>query len=176
MARKKTQQAEDINNEEQVVVEQQEKDPWDGYYPGDTPEGFDDGGCCPDMDIQQIDNNKEEKMSVENKETQDTDVVEIPDIDREVNKEQRSAQVNMNDITRAAFVQLRNSAAYPDKELDDFTIREFKKANAHLKNVIRSQMAGDKFELTGTYTSLLCLLALSYINEVDMNEYFKVNV
>ena len=175
MVRKKTQQTEDINNEEQVVVEQQEKDPWDGY----NSENFDDGGCCPDMDIQQIDNNKENmstEVLSENKETPDTDIVEVPDVDREVSKEQRSAQVNMNDITRAAFVQLRNSAAYPDKELDDFTIREFKKANAHLKNVIRSQMTGDKFELTATYTSLLCLLALSYINEVDMNEYFKVNV
>ena len=172
MARKKTQQTEDINNEEQVVVEQQEKDPWDGYNP-------DELGCCPDMDIQQIDNNNENmstEVLSENKETPDTGVGEISDVDREVSREQRSAQVNMNDITRAAFIQLRNSAAYPDKELDDFTIREFKKANAHLKNVIRSQMAGDKFELTGTYTSLLCLLALSYINEVDMNEYFKVNV
>ncbi len=172
MARKKTQQTEDINNEEQVVVEQQEKDPWDGY-------NSDELGCCPDMDIQQIDNNNENmstEVLSENKETPDTGVVEIPDVDREVSREQRSAQVNMNDITRAAFIQLRNSGAYPDKELDDFTIREFKKANAHLKNVIRSQMAGDKFELTGTYTSLLCLLALSYINEVDMNEYFKVNV
>ena len=173
MARKKTQQEENVNEVEQVVVDTNDKeDPWDGYYSGTLMSGesevlnsepgiIDDGGT---IDTSATQNPVSEYNTMD---------VEQP------NQQQQQAsgmQINMNDITRAAFVQLRQAAAYPDKEVDDFTIKEFKKANAHLKNVIRTQMAGDKFDLTASYTSLLCLLAMAHINEVDLNEYFKVNV
>ena len=173
MARKKTQQEENVNEvEQQVVVDTNDKeDPWDGYYSGTLMNGesevlnsepgiIDDGG------------------TIDTSGNQNT-VSEYNAMDVEQPKQQQQVsgmQINMNDITRAAFVQLRQAAAYPDKEVDDFTIKEFKKANAHLKNVIRTQMAGDKFDLTASYTSLLCLLAMAHINEVDLNEYFKVNV
>lgn len=173
MARKKTQQEENVNEVEQVVVDTNDKeDPWDGYYSGTLVNGesevlqsepgiIDDGGT---IDTSGGQNQVSEYNTM--------------DVEQPKQQQQQSScmQINMNDITRAAFVQLRQAAAYPDKEVDDFTIKEFKKANAHLKNVIRTQMAGDKFDLTATYTSLLCLLAMAHINEVDLNEYFKVNV
>ena len=174
MARKKTQQEENVNEvEQQVVVDTNDKeDPWDGYYSGTLMNGesevlnsepgiIDDGGTIDTSGSQ----NPVSKYN-------------IMDVEQPQQQQQQASgmQINMNDITRAAFVQLRQAAAYPDKEVDDFTIKEIKKANAHLKNVIRTQMAGDKFDLTASYTSLLCLLAMAHINEVDLNEYFKVNV
>ena len=179
MARKKTQQKEELtNNEEQVVVDQvDEKDPWDGYLSESTEHPASDDSYFSEIGQQEM------EPDTTNKEEETNKMEDTQDINAEATQPQVAnqpaqgiGQVNMNDISRAAFVQLRQASAYPDKEVDDFTIREFKKANAHLKNVIRTQMAGDKFDLTASYTSLLCLLAMAHINEVDLNEYFKVNV
>lgn len=85
-------------------------------------------------------------------------------------------QISMNHIAQAAFNELGKMNAYPSKPLDEFTLKEHRQAIAHLKSVIRKQMEGDTFEVNPAYTSLLCMLALCYTSNFDLNKYFNVKI
>lgn len=110
-------------------------------------------------------------------ETQNVNSFESGEItgDTAPDKQPQVKQINMNQIAQAAFNELGKMNAYPDKPLDEFTLKEHRQAIAHLKGVIRKQMEGDTFEVNPAYTSLLCMLALCHASSFDLNKYFKIS-
>lgn len=87
-----------------------------------------------------------------------------------------TSPVSMNNIARAAFLEYRKAGIITDKEIDDYTIREYKADNLKLKEIMLNSLSEDKFSEKANNTLMMTSLVAAYLNEVDLNKYYKFNI
>ena len=84
-----------------------------------------------------------------------------------------TSSVSMNNIARAVFLEYRKAGIITDKEIDDYTIREYKADNIKLKQIMLNSLSEDKFSEKANNTLMMTSLVAAYLNEVDLNKYYK---
>ena len=84
------------------------------------------------------------------------------------------AQINMNNVAYAAFLEFRKNGTLPDKEKDNLTIKEWKAINAGLSKCIKENNEATTYDVQRNYITIMCSLVLAYINDTDLNRYFVV--
>lgn len=87
-----------------------------------------------------------------------------------------TSPVSMNNIARAVFLEYRKAGIITDKEIDDYTIREYKADNLKLKEIMLNSLSEDKFSEKANNTLMMTSLVAAYLNEVDLNKYYKFNI
>ena len=84
------------------------------------------------------------------------------------------AQINMNNVAYAAFLEFRKNGTLPDNDKDNLTTKAWQAITAGLTKCIKENNEATTYDVQRNYITIMCSLVLAYINDTDLNRYFVV--
>lgn len=97
---------------------------------------------------------------------------------------------DLNELTEASYNELRRIGFIPDKDKEMLTSEDIQEINNKVNEKVgdlllaqtlqykegKLEQMNYKFNNRGTYTQLILMFTLCYVNNMDLNDYFQIKV